>query len=69
MADDIALMTRNVLAGYGPLDREELDNIPALSLSVALFLLDYCRDDDRTIQETWINTARWIVKHPQPLRQ
>jgi hypothetical protein len=62
-------VTRHVLDGYGTLTAEELAKIPALSLSVALLLLDYFRDDRRTIQKWWIDTARWIVAHPQTLIQ
>jgi Ser/Thr protein kinase RdoA (MazF antagonist) len=67
VVDDIALMVRNVLDGYGTLTAAELDQIPALSLSVALGLLNYFRDDERRIQEWWIDTARWIIEHPQTL--
>lgn len=66
-ADEIAFVTRHVLDGYGTLTAAELDQIPALSLSVALFLLDYCRDDKRSTQKWWIDTARWIVEHPHTL--
>jgi Ser/Thr protein kinase RdoA (MazF antagonist) len=69
VADDIAFMTRNVLGGYGTLTAAELDQIPALSLSVALGLLDYSRDSKRYIQEWWIDTARWIIEHPHTLMQ
>lgn len=58
----VSSMVRNVIDGYGTLTRQELDDIPALSLSVALFLLDYFRDADRPTQETWINTAQWILE-------
>lgn len=64
---DISLMARNVIDGYGTLTRQELDDIPALSLSVALFLLDYVRDEDKTTRQWWINTARWIIDHPATL--
>jgi Ser/Thr protein kinase RdoA (MazF antagonist) len=64
--DDLAVQARQLITGYhsvSPLTSRETTGIPALSLAVAVALLDYFVTEQQTVERSWIETARWIVLH------
>ncbi len=66
----VAFEARHLLTGYdtvSTLTRRETDALPAMSLAVALMLLDYFLTTEGIAEGSWIRTARWITGHPDTL--
>ena len=66
-----AFEARHLLTGYdsvATLTRRETIALPAMSLAVALLLLDYFLTKEAIVEDSWIRTASWIIDHPDTLR-
>jgi Ser/Thr protein kinase RdoA (MazF antagonist) len=67
----VAFEAGHLLTGYDTvttLTRRETDALPAMSLAVALGLLDYFLTKEDIVEGSWIRTAHWITDHPNALR-
>ncbi|MGH3489795.1 MAG: phosphotransferase enzyme family protein [Actinopolymorphaceae bacterium] len=68
--DGAMFVTRHLLAGYTTvtaLSGRETGALPALSLQVALALIDHYLNRHGIVEPSWIPTARWISDHPETL--
>jgi Ser/Thr protein kinase RdoA (MazF antagonist) len=67
MANDMSFEARTVLGGYhaeSVLSKPEREALPAMSLAVALFLLEFFLWKEGIVEDSWIRTAEWITDHP-----